>query len=113
MIESSIYCGAQARYSKGDHTARFLRQISPEVVSGKCPLFSCAAPTLDPDRIGLVNHASTNRDGSQFPGAYLMKDTPNVPPYSQVLDEIQEAGYVGTELGPYGYLPFRHSETAR
>jgi len=35
-----------------------------------------------------------------------MKDTPNVPPYSQVLDEIQEAGYVGTELGPYGYLPF-------
>ena len=39
MIESSIYCGAQARYSKGDHKARFLRQISPEVVSGKCPLF--------------------------------------------------------------------------
>ena len=36
----------------------------------------------------------------------LMKDTPNVPPYSRVLDEIQEAGYVGTELGPYGYLPF-------
>ena len=36
----------------------------------------------------------------------LMKDTPNVPPYSQVLDEIQEAGYLGTELGPYGYLPF-------
>lgn len=36
----------------------------------------------------------------------LMKDTPNVPPYDQVLDEIQEAGYVGTELGPYGYLPF-------
>lgn len=35
-----------------------------------------------------------------------MKDTPNVPQYSQVLDEIQEAGYVGTELGPYGYLPF-------
>ena len=36
----------------------------------------------------------------------LMKDTPNVPPYGQVLDGIQEAGYVGTELGPYGYLPF-------
>ena len=36
----------------------------------------------------------------------LMKDTPNVPPYNQVLDEIREAGYVGTELGPYGYLPF-------
>jgi inosose dehydratase len=35
-----------------------------------------------------------------------MKDTPNVPPYGQVLDEIREAGYVGTELGPYGYLPF-------
>lgn len=36
----------------------------------------------------------------------LMKDTPNVPPYEQVLDEIRQAGYVGTELGPYGYLPF-------
>ncbi|MBX3011413.1 MAG: TIM barrel protein [Caldilineaceae bacterium] len=35
----------------------------------------------------------------------LMKDTPNVPPYTQVLDEIKAAGYTGTELGPYGYLP--------
>jgi len=40
----------------------------------------------------------------------LMKDTPNVPPYSQVLDEIEEAGYKGTELGPYGYLPFEVSK---
>jgi inosose dehydratase len=36
----------------------------------------------------------------------LMKDTPNVPPWSQVLDEMQESGYTGTELGPYDYLPF-------
>jgi inosose dehydratase len=36
----------------------------------------------------------------------LMKDTPNVPPYQKVLDQIQAAGYTGTELGPYGYLPF-------
>ncbi len=36
----------------------------------------------------------------------LMKDTPNVPPYHVVLDQIKEAGYTGTELGPYGYLPF-------
>lgn len=36
----------------------------------------------------------------------LMKDTPNVPPYSEVLDGIRDAGYNGTELGPYGYLPF-------
>jgi len=36
----------------------------------------------------------------------LMKDTPNVPPYTVVLDQIEEAGYGGTELGPYGYLPF-------
>lgn len=35
----------------------------------------------------------------------LLKDTPNVPPWSQVLDEIKAAGYTGTELGPYGYLP--------
>ena len=39
IIESSIYCGAQARYSKGGHTARFLRRISAEVVRGECPLF--------------------------------------------------------------------------
>ncbi|MFY9555983.1 MAG: TIM barrel protein [Blastocatellia bacterium] len=26
-------------------------------------------------------------------------------PYSKVLDEMAEAGYEGTELGPYGYLP--------
>jgi len=36
----------------------------------------------------------------------LMKDTPNVPPFHVVLDQIKEAGYTGTELGPYGYLPF-------
>lgn len=35
----------------------------------------------------------------------LLKDTPNVPPWPQVLDEMQTAGYTGTELGPYGYLP--------
>jgi inosose dehydratase len=37
----------------------------------------------------------------------LLKDTPNVPPYAQVLDEMQAAGYMGTELGPYGYLPLQ------
>ena len=26
-------------------------------------------------------------------------------PYGQVLDEIAEAGYAGTELGPFGYFP--------
>ncbi len=26
-------------------------------------------------------------------------------PYSRVLDEIAQAGYSGTELGPYGFLP--------
>ena len=36
----------------------------------------------------------------------LLKDTPNVPPYSVVLDQIRDAGYTGIELGPYGYLPF-------
>lgn len=40
----------------------------------------------------------------------LLKDTPNVPPWPQVLDEMQLAGYTGTELGPYGYLPL---DTAR
>lgn len=31
-------------------------------------------------------------------------DRPN-PPFGKVLDAIAEAGYEGTELGPYGYLP--------
>jgi inosose dehydratase len=31
-------------------------------------------------------------------------DRPN-PPFGTVLDAIAEAGYQGTELGPYGYLP--------
>ena len=35
----------------------------------------------------------------------IMKDTPNVPPWDEVLREISLAGYSGTELGPYGYLP--------
>lgn len=39
LVESSIQCCSQARYSKGLHTARFLRKLSPQVVSGKCPLF--------------------------------------------------------------------------
>ncbi len=26
-------------------------------------------------------------------------------PFGKVLDEIAEAGYAGTELGPYGYFP--------
>ena len=31
-------------------------------------------------------------------------DRPN-PPFGRILDEIAQAGYEGTELGPYGYLP--------
>jgi inosose dehydratase len=30
---------------------------------------------------------------------------PSEYPYSRVLDEIAQAGYGGTELGPYGFLP--------
>ena len=39
IVDSSKHCSARAPYSKATHTARFLRQISPEVVSGKCPHF--------------------------------------------------------------------------
>ena len=35
----------------------------------------------------------------------IMKDTPDVPPWEQVLREISAAGYAGTELGPFNYLP--------
>ena len=34
-----------------------------------------------------------------------MKDTPDVPPWEKVLEEIAQAGYSGTELGPFGFLP--------
>jgi inosose dehydratase len=33
-------------------------------------------------------------------------------PYAQVLNEIAEAGYAGTELGPYGYFPTEPNELA-
>lgn len=39
IVDSSVQFGARSRYAKGIHTARFLRQISPEVVSAKCSLF--------------------------------------------------------------------------
>ena len=32
-------------------------------------------------------------------------DDPKQPPWQRFLDEVAEAGYEGTELGPYGYLP--------
>ena len=32
-------------------------------------------------------------------------DAPNNPVWNRVLDEMSEAGYQATELGPYGYLP--------
>jgi inosose dehydratase len=37
----------------------------------------------------------------------IMENVPLPPeyPYSRVLDEIVNAGYAGTELGPYGFLP--------
>lgn len=34
-------------------------------------------------------------------------------PYSKVLDEIAAAGYAGTELGPFGYLPTGPQELSR
>ncbi|MGI9165886.1 MAG: TIM barrel protein [Pyrinomonadaceae bacterium] len=33
-------------------------------------------------------------------------------PYGKVLDQIAEAGYAGTELGPYGYFPTEPNELA-
>ena len=44
----------------------------------------------------------------------IMEEVP-VPkeyPYTRVLDEIAEAGYRGTELGPYGYLPSQPQKLA-
>ena len=39
-------------------------------------------------------------------------DRPN-PPFATVLDQIAAAGYEGTELGPYGYLPTQPEDLAR
>jgi len=39
-------------------------------------------------------------------------DRPN-PPFATVLDQIAAAGYEGTELGPYGYLPREPEALAR
>ena len=32
---------------------------------------------------------------------------PQQTPWHRFMDEIVEAGYEWTELGPYGYLPYR------
>ena len=37
-------------------------------------------------------------------GVWFSSD-PKQPPWQRYLDEVAEAGYEGTELGPYGYLP--------
>ena len=37
---------------------------------------------------------------------------PAAYPYTRVLDEIAQAGYRGTELGPYGYLPTQAQKAA-
>jgi inosose dehydratase len=39
-------------------------------------------------------------------------DRPN-PPFAHVLDQIAAAGYAGTELGPFGYLPTDPAALAR
>lgn len=39
IVEASIECCDRVRYSKATHTARFLKQLSPDVVGGKCLLF--------------------------------------------------------------------------
>ena len=39
MVKSSLHRCDRNKFSKVIHTARFLGQIAPEVVSGKCPLF--------------------------------------------------------------------------
>ena len=35
------------------------------------------------------------------------------PPFATVLDAIAAAGYEGTELGPYGYLPTAPEDLAK
>ncbi len=40
-------------------------------------------------------------------------DLPREFPYSRVLDEIAQAGYAGTELGNYGFLPTEPGELQR
>jgi inosose dehydratase len=42
-----------------------------------------------------------------------VRGRPANPPYADVLDQIAAAGYEGTELGPYGYLPTEPESLAR
>lgn len=37
----------------------------------------------------------------------------NQKPYSELLDEMAQAGYAGTELGPYGYFPTEPEQLQR
>lgn len=50
------------------------------------------------------------------PVSWGIQDFPDAAweqPYSRVLSEIAGAGYTGTELGPYGYLPTEPRELAQ
>jgi inosose dehydratase len=38
-------------------------------------------------------------------GIFEVEGISSQQPYNEVLDEMQRAGYSGTELGPYGYFP--------
>ena len=38
-------------------------------------------------------------------GIFEVEGLSSQQPYNEVLDEMQRAGYSGTELGPYGYFP--------
>jgi len=58
-----------------------------------------SATVLPDSRMIRVASAPVNwgiMENVEFPAAY---------PYNRVLDEIKAAGYSGTELGPYGFLP--------
>ena len=39
IVEASLEFCDSVRYSKATHTARFLKQLSPDIVGVKCPLF--------------------------------------------------------------------------
>src|SRR3974377_1983359 len=75
------------------------------------------ARSRDPVRTGALRYLNQgrNRMGIRVASAPvswgIMENVPVPPeyPYSRVLDEIAQAGYTGTELGPYGFLPVEPS----
>ena len=99
----------------GGHDHHPVRRPAADAVLAPRPLLAGGTlrPGAEPLRPRPASSMSAPRVGNApVSWAVYEADRPN-PPFASVLDEIASAGYEGTELGPYGYLPTDPRELAK